>query len=570
MKELPLAAMTFADLIASNFIYSDKTEYLYKLVRYPLPYFLSRPRRFGKSMLVSTLKEIFLGHRDLFTGLWIDRESDYDWSPYPVIHLDMHLVRSVSPKALYESILSNLKAINTAEALDVTDKNPVDFFSNIIKNLNIKYNKAVVVLIDEYDYPILNNISDNTLANDIRKALKEFYGILKSSDGSFRFIFITGVTRFTKTSIFSDFNHLIDITLERDFSNICGFTIEEFDSLFPDHLERALKILKNEGVWGQDSTVSELRQEILDWYDGYSWDGQTRVLNPWSVLNFFRKVDFNNFWFESGTPSFLVNLITDRKVNLNLLDHENTIITDTLNNVDIGKFEPIPVMFQTGYLTVDKVETKRGESLKYFLVVPNLEVKASFFSNLLSLDISLSDPLELKIKSEAILLAITQKNSQKLEDSFHQFLASIDNKLHIPLERFYQTTFMFAMTLANQSVKTEVSTGDGYIDIVLKISKTELFIIKMKYIKIIEDEQDINSSQLELNRSSDKPKAKAKSDEEINHLMNIKAIEALKQIDKKNYISKYLVLGLSITKVVLIVYEMTKIHAIFDKINSIM
>jgi hypothetical protein len=478
-------------------------------------------------------------------------------------------VRSGSPEALNDSLLSKLKAINLIEALDVTDKNPVDYFSNIINKLKIKYNNPVAILIDEYDYPILNNISDNILANDIRKTLKEFYGILESSEGLFRFIFITGVTRFTKTSIFSDFNHLIDITLDHKYSNICVFTVEEFDSLFQDHLDRALDYLKNEGFWDPDSTVPELRQNILDWYDGYSWDGKTRVLNPWSVLNFFQKLDFNNFWFESGTPSFLINLINDRKIKLNLLDHKNTIITDTLNNVDIGKFEPIPTMFQTGYLTVNKIESQKGASRIYFLVPPNLEVKSSFFSNILSLDISLGNPLELKVKSEAILQAITQKNSQKLETSFHQFLDLIDNKLHIPLEIFYQITFMFAMTLANQSVETEVSTSDGYIDIVLKISKSEIFIIEMKYIKTEEEEQDANCHQIKLNRPVHKPKAKAKSDEEITHLIHIKAIEALKQIDEKNYLSKFLGLGLIINKIAIVIYGRTKVHAIFDDIKNI-
>jgi hypothetical protein len=204
MKKLSLGAITFADIIEKDLTYADKTAYLYKLVQEPMPYFLSRPPRFGKSVLVSTLKEIFLGRRDLFKGLWIDRETDYDWTPYPVVHIDMFSeVRTESLEALNSSLLKKVEDIaNKEKIFDITDKNPVCFFATLIDKLVENYKNKLVVLIDNYDYPFLVNISDIKLTNALKKSLNEFYSVIKSSNYIFRFVFITGVTIFHKESIF--------------------------------------------------------------------------------------------------------------------------------------------------------------------------------------------------------------------------------------------------------------------------------------------------------------------------------------------------------------------------------
>ncbi|MDR1607801.1 MAG: AAA family ATPase, partial [Deltaproteobacteria bacterium] len=313
MKKLPVGTKSFSKIIKDGYIYVDKTKDLYNIIQEPLPYFLSRPRRFGKSLLLNTLKHIFLGHRNLFEGLYI-YDQPYDWEPHPVIHIDMSSKFSSTPEALYASLLSELIEYSDSLELCITDTNPVDFFQRLLDKYSKKHGEGrMVVLIDEYDAPILRNIHNSGLAENIRDALKLFYSVLKSKEDLLRFIFITGVTRFTKTSIFSDLNNLVDLTIEPDYANICGFTIEEFDALFQEHMEKSLEPLINNESLPLGSSVADLREKLLVFYDGYSWDGKTKVLNPWSVMNCFRKQKFDNFWFESGTPKFLVDLIKERK-----------------------------------------------------------------------------------------------------------------------------------------------------------------------------------------------------------------------------------------------------------------
>jgi hypothetical protein len=371
MKTLPIGIQTFREIIEDGHIYIDKTESIYNLIRGPKVVFLSRPRRFGKSLLVSTLKSLFLGHRDLFQGLWISASSDYDFAPYPVILLDMSKPSSDSPEKLESDLASELKKIARKENLVIEpEASPGAFLSSLIEEMHNKYRKKVVVLIDEYESPIISQLHNPDLSNANRMILRSFYGVLKGNDEYLRFIFVTGIIKVSQASIFSVFNHVTDISLYEKYANICGITIKEFEDYLTGYLREALPFFNKKDPKRPKMTIEELRLRILDWYDGYSWDGKTKALNPWSLFHFLDEKKFKNYWFGTGTPFFLINLIKNSKLSLSLFNKEVCSFSGDIEAVEIEEMEPISTMFQTGYLTIESIYGP--ESSDYTLKFPNL------------------------------------------------------------------------------------------------------------------------------------------------------------------------------------------------------
>ncbi|MDR2142236.1 MAG: AAA family ATPase, partial [Deltaproteobacteria bacterium] len=434
MKLLPVGVADFQIISNNDYIYADKTNFLYSLLKLQRPYFLSRPRRFGKSLLVSALEAILRGRRELFKGLWID-QSDYDWQPYPVIHLSLSAVRTDSVATANDSLLSCVKSIAEVEGLSsIQESTPENFFKALILGLYTKYGQKPAILIDEYDAPILSKITEPSLAAGIRDTLNLFSSVLKDMEKYRGFTFITGVTKFAQTSIFSGLNNLADLTLNRRYANICGFTIDEFDTLFQDRLEESLEKLKEFGEIDQKDTVVDLRRKILEWYDGYSWDGRTRVLNPWSLLSFFDNLSFNNYWFDSGTPTFLVNLVKEKQLTFNYF-RVNNFISYNLNKIELGKLNAIALMFQSGYLTV-KTDIPLEGSI-YNLVFPNLEVKAALFPLFLSFNNDIRKPLLMRRQAVAALACLFQRDSSGFKAAFESFLSHIPYEIHQAKEAFY-------------------------------------------------------------------------------------------------------------------------------------
>ncbi|MDR0620583.1 MAG: AAA family ATPase, partial [Deltaproteobacteria bacterium] len=383
MKKLPLGKTKISEIIGKDYIYADKTQYIYDLLRLDFPFFLSRPRRFGKTLLVDTLAAILRGQRDIFKGLWIDG-SDYDWTPNPVIRLNLNGLTTESLETVKNGLLRALRSITKSEKLVLPDSPPPDYFITLIEELQAKYGRNVAVLIDEYDKPILDKIGKPELAEAIREFLRNFYGVLKAVEGR-GFTFITGVTKFTHTSIFSELNDLVDLTFSDKHPDICGLTINELDSLFPEYMEKALSKLKSDGVLPDGAEMADLRKLILDWYDGYSWDGKTRVLNPWSILSFFFWEQFDDYWPQTGVPSFIANFVKTGKMSYRDIKLD-VAITQSSNSFELGgALKPVPLLFQAGYLTVDRVD-KAGGTPEYYLRLPNLEVKAGIVPVLMGLE----------------------------------------------------------------------------------------------------------------------------------------------------------------------------------------
>ena len=469
MKKLPIGIQNFRKIIEGDYIYIDKTQYVYDLIDNASYYFLSRPRRFGKSLLLDTIAEVFSGDKELFKGLWI-YDSGYAFPKHPVIRLDMSRIANENPAILKESILSRLKEICSAEGLEIEDTIVSDVFAKLISLLCKKYDQRVVVLIDEYDKPILDHITEIDLADENRKVLRGFYGILKSMDACLRFTLITGVTKFSKTFVFSELNNLSDITLHEDFAGICGIPVESLDTCFGEHME-SLAASKNL------SRYESIRDGILAWYDGYSWDGETRLINPFSLLSFFSARRFSGFWYASGTPGFLVDMIK-RKPETFLTLKNLEMSERVLDLFDIRSMEIEPLLFQTGYLTVESILLEYGPPI-YRLTMPNLEVREAFSLQVMA-ELTEKGDFFAETAYRRMKESLAEGDLQKMLDILRGLFASIPYELHVKQEAYYHSIFYAVMSVLGFDVDAEVSVSKGRVDAVLAL-EDKVYVMEFKY-----------------------------------------------------------------------------------------
>ena len=362
-KQLPIGIQTYREIRDGGYYYVDKTAYACQLAEQGKYYFISRPRRFGKSLFLDTLKELFEGNRDLFAGLIAEKE--WDWSQrYPVMRISFGsgVVRDRQELEMrIRQLMTDTRVRLELPPSQVEQQDITGQFRELIAQAYEKYSNKVVVLIDEYDKPILDNIEDSEQAAKIREGLKNLYSALKDADPWLRFVLLTGVSKFSKVSLFSGINNLNDLTLDERYSAICGYTEEDVDTIFAPELE------------GLD------RQQIRDWYNGYNWGGES-VYNPFDLLLLFDKRQFRFFWFETGSPSFLIKIFQQQEVFLpSLADIE--VDETILDSFDVERIEPITLLFQTGYLTIDKMAIDELGELSYRLRVPNREVTSALNSH---------------------------------------------------------------------------------------------------------------------------------------------------------------------------------------------
>ncbi|MCL2165749.1 MAG: ATP-binding protein [Clostridiales bacterium] len=471
MKKLPLGIQNFRKMIEGDYLYVDKTQYIYALTNGASYYFLSRPRRFGKSLLLDTIGEVFKGNRELFKGLWIDG-SDYAFAKHPVIRLDMSNIPNKTPDVLERSLFEEINACIQREEMNISGTESAALFKRLIENLWEKYSQRVVVLIDEYDKPILDHIDDIEIAEANRQVIRGFYGILKSMDPYLRFTFFTGVSKFTKTSIFSELNNLKDITMTDEYVNICGIAIDELDRYFGEHIEN-LETLK------RFQAYASVRDEILAWYDGYSWDGESRVINPFSLLSFFEQRRFGNFWYASGNPKFLIDLLKTKPESF--LTLKNLKITESmLDSFDIRRMEVEPLLFQTGYLTVKETLETRGAPI-YLLDIPNFEVKDAFHLQLVSALTESGDVQAGRAQME-IRDALRAGDLQQMLAILRGLFASIPYELHVDAEAYYHSIFYAVMTVLGFDMDAEVSVSKGRVDAILELAD-KVYVMEFKYSK---------------------------------------------------------------------------------------
>ena len=463
MKKLPVGIQTFKEIIKGNYVYIDKTKEVLELIKNYKYVFLSRPRRFGKSLLLDTIKEVFEGNKEIFKGLYIC--DKYDFEKYPVIKIAFS--GNLNKEELINDITINLK--RNQERLDVEYNNINDYainFSELIKNTYQKYKKRVVVLIDEYDKPILDNIDKPEIAKECREILRRLYSQIKTNDEYIRFAFLTGVSRFSKVSIFSGINNLVDISLKSKFNNICGYLEEN--------------LLKEFGEYFKDADVNI--EEVRKWYNGYNFGGKDKVYNPFDILLFIdNDYEFKNYWFSTGTPSFLIKLLQEREFRL--IDFENLEVDEKiLDSFDIERIELETILFQTGYLTI-KGKRRKGIKTKYLLSFPNLEVKMSFNDYVLDW---LVDSVSRKERIQSHLYDVLEiADLNRLEEILKALFKSIpyNNFVRNQIARyegFYASVLYAYFTGAGFDVIPEDTTNDGRIDLTVILGdKVYLFEFKI-------------------------------------------------------------------------------------------
>jgi Predicted AAA-ATPase/PD-(D/E)XK nuclease superfamily len=453
IQKYPVGLQDFGKIRTENFLYVDKTEFVHKMADIGGYYFLSRPRRFGKSLFISTLECLFLAKKELFKGLYI--EDKWNWEQtYPIIRISFS---NIGHKDLGLREAINLSLDDTAQKYDITLKatHNAGKFKELIERLSEKLGK-VVVLIDEYDKPIIDYLGEDTAkAIENRDILKSFYSVLKDADPHLKLVFITGVSKFSRVSIFSDLNNLTDISTDKHFGAVCGISEAELEGNFVEELK----------VYD--------RNKIKEWYNGYTWDLRSSVYNPFSLLHFFRGEEFKNYWFETGTPTFLIKLSED----LGLYNFEEVEISTTaLSAYDIQKLQLIPLMFQTGYLTI-KSYSEMGDV--YTLTYPNKEVRKAYLENLMAA-FSHDDLGFGLVYVDKIRQFLERGEVDKVEGILNTVFKSLPYELwQKENEHFYHAIIHLTFSLLGVYVQSEIQTSDGRMDALIRM-KDFIYCIEFK------------------------------------------------------------------------------------------
>ncbi|HEX4069395.1 MAG TPA: AAA family ATPase [Candidatus Babeliales bacterium] len=467
MKKLPIGLQTFSKLIEDDYIYVDKTALIYNLITTYQYYFFSRPRRFGKSLLVSTLADIFSGDKELFTGLAIS-SLPYDWKKHPVIMISFADISYRTPDELEQGIKISLQRIAREYHIVLSQ----EFTSGQMLQelvITLAQTAQVVLLIDEYDYPILQHLHNEQSAHAMREQLKSFYAVIKGLDKYLRFVFLTGVSKFSQTSIFSGLNNLNDISFAPEYSALLGYTHDEIVTYFQPYLEAAAK--------DNDYSVDQLLLHITEWYDGYLFTGiknTTKMYNPFSVLLFFSRKTFANYWFATGTPTFLINLF--KKYNYAPQDFERIEATASeLGAFEIEQISLKTLLFQTGYLTIYGVDPI---SKNYILTYPNKETVDGLFEYVFK-SITHQAPSYLSSIVAQVMQALSHEDFKQLHTLLTSFYAAVPYTIKIDQEKYYQTIFYVLFKLVGADIVVEQPTNVGRIDAIAQ-TKNTCYVIEMK------------------------------------------------------------------------------------------
>ncbi|KZX14388.1 ATP-binding protein [Methanobrevibacter curvatus] len=493
MQKLPIGRQDFLTIRENNYLYVDKTKYIYEMIKNGDINFLSRPRRFGKSLLVNTLKELFKGNRELFKGLYI--YDKWNWEEeYPIIHIDFGDGDYTSINNLKDTLIDILDDI--AENFDIELKRITipKRFGELLKKIYNKTEKKIVVLVDEYDKPITNNLTKNNV-KEFQERLGDFYEVLKTNDQYIKFIFLTGVSKFAKVSVFSKLNNVDDLTLIDEFNSICGYTQKELEDNFHPFIQR----LADKFQISYLDTLDKLKS----FYNGYSWNGKEKIYNPYSTLLCFKHNEFGEEWFNTGTPHVLADYPMGT-YSLKSIAEPSRVTYNELKNPTTENIKEEVLLFQTGYLTVDNIEiAERGKF--YDLKIPNFEVETALYENLIAQysKISYNDILDYANK---LLKYTIEANCTKIKETLGDYLSPIPNDLRGKDERYYHTLIFMLLYTAKIHVHSEVHSYKGNADLIIE---------EDDYVIIIEFKQSNKSS--------------------INYMIN----EALEQIEKQEYSRQY-------------------------------
>ncbi|MGP1438610.1 MAG: AAA family ATPase [Treponema sp.] len=467
VRNMPIGIQSFPSMIEGHYVYVDKTQFIPRLEKLGRACFLTRPRRFGKSLFLSTLQSYFKGRKELFKGLAIEKikeERGDDWQSYPILKLDLNAKEYTEKKHLTTILNDHINAWKREYDIQFEATDPDSAFAYIIRVLYEKFNKRVVILIDEYDKPLIATLENEELQEQYRSTLKAFYSVIKSSNDYIHLSFLTGVTKFSKVSIFSDLNNLDDISFDREYSSICGITEEELKAGFSKEIE-SLAIVYNK-------TYDEMLDVLRTKYDGYRFsEKEERIYNPFSLFNVFSKRKLGDYWFATGTPTFLVQLLKQRYFELADLEGNIQVTANELDEYRIGQGDLIPLLFQAGYLTIkDYNEDNISYIGQYVLGYPNDEVKYALLERLMKVYTSASNSIEGDFKINKFETAMREGDIERVLNLIKALMASIPydslpaDKLFLR-EQNYQTAVYLIFKLMGQYVRTEVHSSKGRLDV---------------------------------------------------------------------------------------------------------
>jgi hypothetical protein len=463
-KKLPIGIQTFAKIREDNYYYVDKTAFALRMIEEGTAYFLSRPRRFGKSLFLDTLAELFAGNEPLFRDLHC--HDKWDWNkPYPVIRVSFGAgISSGQGAALAERIREILKENAQRLGLALEDASIPGQFSQLILKAESRFGQRVVVLVDEYDKPILDNLTKPDLALEMRDGLRDLYSVIKDQDAHIKFAMLTGVSKFSKVNIFSGLNNLKDITLNSEYSDICGYTDADVDTVFAPELE------------GLD------RDEIRHWYNGYNWRGEA-VYNPFDLLLLFDCREFRPFWFETGTPTFLVDTLTERQVYLpSLLKMESS--SELISAFEVGAISTEALMFQSGYLTIAG-EKKRGSNIAFVLTYPNQEVRSALTGNVMGAWVG--NPQKAEQSRFALYDALEINDFDRVREVFFSLYAGIPvdwfrrNNIE-QFEGYYASVFYASFAALGFDIIPEDVSNQGRLDMTVKFNG-QVYLFEFKVVE---------------------------------------------------------------------------------------
>jgi hypothetical protein len=477
MKKLPLGIQSFEKIRTDPYLYIDKTQQAFALAEQGTYYFLSRPRRFGKSLFLDTLKCLFEARKELFKGLFVYDKWDWD-KTYPVIRIDFSKGLVKTKNELSDKIGAFIRQTARDFNLEIRETGTSNAFEELIRKCHDRHDMPVVILIDEYDKPILDNITDNDTALIMRDGLRDLYSVIKGMDPFIRFVFLTGVSKFSKMNLFSGLNNLRDITLSPEYSTICGYTQMDVETGFKEHLART----------GPDGPVDPA--ELAKWYNGYSFSGEP-VYNPYDILLFFQEgKKFKNYWFETGTPTFLMDMIREKQYFLP--DLENLEVSEQLlNTFDVGNIPIESLMFQTGYLTIKKTATIFNQVI-HTLSYPNFEVKNAFNQYLIGY------VTEHRFQPDARLYkTLLEDDFTGLKAQIARLFAAIPYTAHGNLthyEGFYVSVIYAFLAGLGLDLTAEDITSKGRADLTLKFpGHAKIYIFEFK---VVQDGQSKNKNPL--------------------------------------------------------------------------
>ncbi|MGN1211953.1 MAG: AAA family ATPase [Candidatus Cryptobacteroides sp.] len=463
----PIGIQSFSEIRQNGYIYVDKTALMYKMLSEGKYYFLSRPRRFGKSLLISTLEAYFLGKKDLFEGLAV-ASLERDWVGYPVFHLDLNTEKYDSPEVLINKLSGAIDSWEKLYGRNESEKSLPMRFEGIIRRAKEKTGRNVVILVDEYDKPMLQAIGNDELQKAYRDTLKSFYGALKSMDACIRFALLTGVTKFGKVSVFSDLNNLNDISMDHRYYDICGISEKELHCYFDNEIQGLAQ--------ANNQTFEQACEQLRIDYDGYHFTYDTPgMYNPFSILNTLSKQRYGSYWFETGTPTFLVELLQKADYNLEGMAQVEAD-SDMLGSI-FNDDNPIPVIYQSGYLTIKDYDNRFGI---YKLGFPNREVEDGFMKYLLRYYTAKKN-VNSAFEISKFVSDMESGNAEGFMQRLQSFFSGAKfDQIAKDTENWFQNVVFIVTSLCGLYIEAEHQTSNGRIDLVLKTDKF-IYVMELKY-----------------------------------------------------------------------------------------